>query len=132
MSCQAFHQKCDNQGATITLIKCRFAGVEDSQVLGGFIDQSWNSNKDWNISTQAFLFSLSDRRNPVKCPINKIKSAFCGSPEWGPKFGEDLQIEKTFQTGRLGNWAYANANLLSPSGKVESFLVEEVEVYRVQ
>jgi len=131
MSPQALHQKCDGKGATITLIKCRFPGIEEPHVIGGFLDKSLNSNQGWTSSEEAFLFSLSGHQNPIKCPIYRVQSAFYGTLEWGLKFGEDLQIEKTFKAGRIGNWAYSNASLLSPT-KASNFLVEEVEVYQVQ
>ena len=131
MSSQAFHEFCDGKGPTITLVKCRFDGALESRNLGGFIDQSWHSKNCYSKSSEAFLFLLNEQGNSVKCPILRVNRAISGSNEYGPKFGEDLEIEKTFQTGCLGQYAYSNASALC-QGNTNTFRVEEIEVFQVQ
>ncbi len=50
-----FHGKCDNKGATVTVITSR-----EGYVFGGYADQSWTSPPNFTsvASSSAFLFSL--------------------------------------------------------------------------
>ena len=48
-----FHGKCDNKGATVTVITSR-----EGYVFGGYADQSWTSAGTEVASSSAFLFSL--------------------------------------------------------------------------
>jgi len=84
MSAQMFHKKCDNKGATITFIKSKFKGAESSRVIGGFVDQSWNSKECFTSGNKAFLFSMAEGVVPVKCDLNRPERAFYGSASFGP------------------------------------------------
>ena len=53
-----FHDKCDNKGATITVIRSSGAFI-----FGGFSDKSWKSFGDWCKSEKPFLFSLKSPSN---------------------------------------------------------------------
>jgi len=135
MSSQIFHQQCDAQGATVTLIQCRFNGASSSSVLGGFIDESWHSESRYSDSKRAFLFSLSSATSPVKCPIIESSSqfAFYGNLNFGPRFGggHDLWIENDFKKGRITFNSYSNAASLCWNEE-STFDVEEVEVFHVE
>uniref|UniRef100_A0A7S1BY61 TLDc domain-containing protein n=1 Tax=Corethron hystrix TaxID=216773 RepID=A0A7S1BY61_9STRA len=48
-----FHEKCDNQGSTVTVVKST-----EGYVFGGFADLPWSSRGDYKASSRAFLFSL--------------------------------------------------------------------------
>jgi len=134
-SASMFHRKCDGKGASVTLVKCRFKGAESSSVIGGFIDQSLNSNDEWTASEQAFLFSITSGALPVKCPILESARmyAFYGNSGYGPWFGsgEDLFINSTFENGRIHPQTYSNASALFFNNK-KHFTVEEFEVFQVQ
>jgi len=129
------HHKCDNKGATVTLIKCKFEGADSSSVLGGYLDQSWNSTNSFVTSNKAFIFSLTAGTIPIKCPIleSKKESAFCGSYGSGVGFGggHDLCIRENFTEGYVFPCSYSNANALRPQNQ-KNFAVEEVEVFQVQ
>jgi len=134
MSPQAFHEKCNNKGATITLIKCRFNGTPRESILGGFLDQSWNSNESWIGSYEAFLFALGEHRgNSVKCSISEPHYAAYGSGQWGPVFGNALCVHNNFKTGAVGPQSYSNTIILcNGDGMKTTFIVEDVEVFCVQ
>ena len=135
MACEKFHEKCDGKGATITLLKCRFKGAQESSVLGGFIDKSWHSNELWTSSKEAFLFSLKEGKAPIKCPIleSESNSAFYGAPKGGLYFGNgtDLYVREDFKTGLITPRTYSNAVALC-DGKERNFSVEDIEVFLVQ
>jgi len=133
MSSEMFHNKCDNKGATVTLIKCKFNGDVSSSLIGGFIDQSWNSIFDYTASEKAFLFSLTAGIPPVKCPIEKSQYAFYGQSDYGPTFGggHDLYIANNCRQGTLHPRSYLKTAALSPNNQ-RNFTVEEIEVFQVQ
>ena len=58
-----FHEKCDNQGPTITLIK-----NEKGNIFGGFSSVSWTSHGDYKQAPNSFLFTLTNiyGTNPTK------------------------------------------------------------------
>lgn len=80
-SAKKFHEKCDGQGNTLTLIYSN-----SGRRFGGFVSASWHKNKKYSSDKRAFLFSLDDK------VIYYIKDdcanyALWGGPEYGPCFG---------------------------------------------
>ena len=81
---QDFHSRCDNKGATVTVIKCT-----GGFVFGGYADRPWNSIGNYTQS-KAFLFSLVSPRGatPVKLPFVQGRNTGCHcAPSYGPSFG---------------------------------------------
>lgn len=136
-----FHAQCDDQGATLTLIKLR-----KGHIFGGFTNESWDTEGGFRRDEKAYLFSLADPhgRRPFICPLktgdDKLRAVFHGR-KYGPIFGrQDLTInldkpEKSFS--RLG-LVYEMPPKIRKA-KPESILggsftdwdVEEVEVYAI-
>ena len=65
MTNTAFHNKCDNKGETITLIK-----NEKGNLFGGYASISWTGNNNYYSAPESFLFTLSNVYNtePTKFP----------------------------------------------------------------
>jgi hypothetical protein len=88
-----FHAKCDNKGATLTVIKCT-----DGYVLGGYANSGWNSSGSWQTATGSFLFSLHGPSGvgPVKLHLidPNHQHAMYGNSSHGPTFGggHDLRV----------------------------------------
>ena len=82
-----FHTKCDNKGATITVIRSN-----DDFIFGGFSDKPWiSANKSCN-SDKAFLFYLKSPSNEVGLTNMRIRQgmcyqAICQKSFHGPIFG---------------------------------------------
>ncbi|CAI2162309.1 12518_t:CDS:2, partial [Funneliformis geosporum] len=55
----AFHQKCDNKGANIVVIKIK--GTE--QIAGGYNPFGWEGNSQWKSTKDSFMFSFVNRTN---------------------------------------------------------------------
>ncbi|KAJ6234769.1 pep-cterm sorting domain-containing protein [Anaeramoeba flamelloides] len=97
---QTFHQKCDNKGKSIILIK-----LKNQSLFGGFAAIDWDSTSRFKQSTgnKSFLFSLISLDPNFEEPIKlyayhkKKKELYCSS-NFGPSFGgsfagiSDLQI----------------------------------------
>ncbi|KAJ6236986.1 hypothetical protein M0813_03393 [Anaeramoeba flamelloides] len=92
---QTFHQKCDNKGKSIILIK-----LKNKSLFGGFAAIDWNSTtSEWKQSkgNKSFLFSLisldPNFKEPLKMPLyqNHKYEILC-SQNYGPYFGYDLSL----------------------------------------
>lgn len=83
-SAQAFHQQCDDQGPTVTVLY-----NTNSTIYGGYLSQRWNSNGGYINDIKAFLFRLqyNGSSNPLKFPIKDDSKAGFGSNSCGPTFG---------------------------------------------
>ena len=88
-----FHNRCDNQGPTITLCK-----NDKDNIFGGYSSISWTSeNGNWHSANGCFLFTLTNIHNtaPTKFPNTKNQeNAVYHNKNYGPWFGNghDLVI----------------------------------------
>ncbi|XP_046564052.1 interferon-induced protein 44-like [Haliotis rubra] len=86
----AFHSKCDNLGATVTVAR-NTAGW----VFGGYTNVSWGvTSSSYSYDDRAFLFRL-DRDGSFQPKKYRLKDehekrAICQNSSCGPYFGEDL------------------------------------------
>jgi hypothetical protein len=100
MWAETFHQKCDNRGPTLCLVRSR----NNQKVFGGFAEMAWNPdlndvNPNFSKFKQSFLFSLKDRS--ILHLTGKNNSRALGySEKRGPIFGKFNVIsgEKTYYT----------------------------------
>ncbi|CAF3422717.1 unnamed protein product [Rotaria socialis] len=87
----AFHSRCDNEGATITIIQS-----DQNYLFGGYTSVSWTSNGGYKTDPTAFLFTLTNPHNiqPTKYPIKSDKEdeAVCHNSSYGPRFGKGTDI----------------------------------------
>ena len=88
-SAPTFHQKCDGQGATVTVLY-----NTNNTIFGGYLSQSWNSSGGYINDPSAFLFRLqySGSSNPLKFPVTNTASAGYGHSTYGPTFGSGNDI----------------------------------------
>ena len=82
---EAFHERCDNKGPTISLFKLEHNG----DCIGGYTEAQWSSDEkgSWKRDPCALVFSLSHQRSYKF--INPEKAICCLSI-WGPWFGGAL------------------------------------------
>jgi len=90
MSADAFHNKCNNKGPTISLFK-----NENGYIFGGYASIDWTSYGNYKSAPDSFIFTLTNRYNisltkfPNSCPNQSI---YDGST-YGPTFGaHDIYI----------------------------------------
>ena len=134
-----FHAKCDNKGATITVIRS-----SDGFIFGGFADKSWTSANKYCDSDKSFLFSLKSPSNEVGTAKMRIKqntysNAICHGPSYGPTFGggHDLYIASDANKNNTSITNFGHTYELPP-GQTREFLVgsnnfkvSEIEVFQV-
>eukprot|EP01052_Picozoa_sp_SAG31_P032813 SAG31_NODE_3637_length_4035_cov_1.699695_2_plen_723_part_00 len=133
-----FHAKCDNQGPTLTIIKCT-----GGYIFGGFLDASWASNNQPIASAgKAFLFTLNNPVGlaPTKMRVTHASQAGAGHNNYGPCFGTNYDMYVA-DSANSNSDSYTNVGSAYqlPHGQVaNSFLTgaynyqaAEVEVFRV-
>ena len=137
-----FHEKCDNQGPTITLIK-----NEKGNIFGGFSSVSWTSYGNYKQAPNSFLFSLTNiyGTNPTKFQLknNNDSYAIYDHSSYGAIFGngQDLFIKNDFFNN--GIYSYFPCAYEDSIGKGKSiftgdtnnntkdFKVKEIEVFKL-
>ena len=136
-----FHEKCDNQGETITLYK-----NEKGNIFGGYSSISWTSNPDsLNNAPGSFLFTLTNIYNlePTQFQSNNDKQEVRHCPDYGPSFGggTDIGIYKDYYN--MGAWTYFPNTYQDILGKGKSiftgnsnkdkveFRIKEIEVFKI-
>ena len=134
-----FHSKCDNKGATVTVIKST-----GGYVFGGYADLPWASSGQWLSSSNAFIFALQYPSGvaPVKMPLTQAphSNAMYDHSSYGPTFGFGHAIHVADNANSNSN-SYNNAGHASqlPAGQSAqtfftgacNFQAAEIEVFRV-
>ena len=128
-SASSFHDKVDNMGPIIVIIK-----TSDNKIIGGFSSKSWSS-KNINIcDEEAFLFSDFNKFNITSKEKDK---ACCHKQNEGPHFGKNALIISnnclTNNNNICGNDTFSfknNYNLLGKKNQTK-FKINDYEIYHV-
>ena len=91
-----FHNKCDNKGPNICLIK-----NEKGNIFGGYSSISWSSDGSYHAANGSFLFTLTNIHGtkPTKFPNSQNQNyAVQHLSDYGPIFGNgwDLYISDNY------------------------------------
>ena len=102
-----FHNKCDNQGPTICLIK-----NDKGNIFGGYSSISWTSNSCYKSANGSFVFTLTNIHEtaPTKFPNTQDQNyAIYHHPSYGPTFGNGfvLYISNNYLNNN-NNGSYSN------------------------
>ena len=128
-----FHRKCDNKGATVTIIE-----TTKGRRFGGYTSLNWDSSSGWKNDKEAFLFSLdNDKKYEV---IQEAKYKVWSNAGYGQWFGNNgnigLAYEKNYFIGNdthrenFGNKCYSTTVENELSGG-KTFNISKMEVYQV-
>ena len=139
----AFHQKCDNQGPTVTVLY-----NPQGSIYGGYTALSWDQSGNYGNDPSSFLFRLQyngkEAGNKFTCatPGNAIYK----DAAYGPTFGGNNDLRSFTNTVNasggyytLNGYSYMGINNTFynyngiPSSQIfnDSMQVTELEVYRV-
>jgi len=82
-----FHNKCNNQGPTISLFK-----NDKGNIFGGYASIDWTSCNNWKSAPDSFIFSLTNIHGtePTKFPNSNTSYSIYDHSGDGPKFGSDI------------------------------------------
>ncbi|KAF0424046.1 btb/poz domain-containing protein 19-like [Gigaspora margarita] len=127
LSSQAFHQKCDNKGATITIAKTQNSDL----LIGGYNPLNWDSENKWRVTMDSFIFALNynDLKNATVSRINhdnRIHAIGCNK-SYGPWFGEgpDLRVSSNSNIWQHKTKSYPKF------AKVDSVTIVDYEVFQI-
>ena len=132
---QAFHRLCDDQGATLTVVRSK-----GGYVFGGYASVSWkSSNGTYSADASAFMFTLT---NPVNQPAKYVPIAndpyaiYC-NPTYGPTFGGGHCLH-LFGDGGKPYTSFPSSSYVDTTGRGSAtftgeynFEIDEVEVWKV-
>ena len=125
-----FHDRCDNKGPTLTLIK-----TVEGRVCGGYTSVSWDTRRSYKTDSESYLFTLNPNHTfVVKQPDGAIEC----NRKWGPMFGNSLEVWLGWDgdcwsdaiDDIFGNIQDKDGNSLL-TGSEDEFIASEVEVFRV-
>ena len=139
MTCNAFHNKCDNNGKTICLVL-----NDKGNIFGGYSSIPWTNNGGNKTANDCFLFTLTNIYNtePTKFPYEKKRSVYHGSI-YGPIFGDsgcDLGFAYNFNGNNncWSNFPYSYKDILGKGKSIFTgdnnniyFNLKELEIFEL-
>ena len=131
-SARNFHDKCDNRGTTLTLVK-----TVDGWIFGGYTTCAWQSGVNrYDKCEDVFMFSLSLLK---KYPFNyKGSNVIVNLDYKGPTFGFGYDMSISDKCLSRESTCYSPSSFIGCdevnefNGKKNTFIVKEVEVYAVE
>jgi hypothetical protein len=126
---KTFHEKCDNKGPTLIIIK-----TTKGFRFGGFNPITWDISGDYKISNSVFIFSL-DKKKKYLLNNGHDKFAICGSST-KIAFGGGHDISILDQCSKnINNYTYPysfnTTEKFELNGGEKNFIVSDMEVYLV-
>ncbi|PKY22541.1 hypothetical protein RhiirB3_436540 [Rhizophagus irregularis] len=124
----AFHEKCDNKGATIVIVKIK----NSEQIVGGYNPLNWDSSGEYKLTYDSFLFSFTDRNNfhsaKVGYSYGDVRPIGCHGSH-GPIFGySDRGKDFNF----YGKTWFSDVNHCYPNVDIpKNFKADDYEVFQV-
>ena len=125
-----FHESCDNQTNTLTLIE-----TKNKFKFGGYTECAWSSNNEEKVDKNSFLFSLNNDKKYIKKDQEK-SSIYCDS-DYGPFFGSfgnnDIVVNGNIKKGSVKK----NGNFLDEemykeiNGGKSNFIIKNLKVFKI-
>ena len=135
MSGDAFHNKCNNKGPTISIIK-----NEKGYIFGGYTSIDWTSYGNYRSAPDSFIFTLTNMYNiaPTKFPnTNTTYSIYDYSP-YGPTFGGGFDICIFYNSSQYTNLGHSYKDVLGKGYSIfkgdndnYNFNLKEIEVFKL-
>jgi len=128
MTSNAFHEKCNNRGPTVTIIKSKHG-----KIFGGFIDQAWTTRSGYINTRNSWLFSLITKaKYEMNDPSTYAQYGGYDASGYGPTFGggHDIYLATDFTSNSnyCNRHSYNFPDYTTLAGGY-NFQVEEVEVF---
>src|SRR5581483_8389386 len=82
----AFHQKCNNKGATVVVAKVK----NSEKIIGGYNPLFWDSSNTYKSTNDSFIFSFTDGNNFQSAKVGYCNNNQCAVhcySSYGPTFG---------------------------------------------
>ena len=138
---EIFHERCDNKGPTIILIK-----LDSGHIFGAFNSLDYKSKFEYEESDNNFIFSVTDGkiRKPIRCKVIKQMKRYAlkqSGKQNSPGFGISNSADLFIAFKKLNN-SYSNLNtvykcpkgynpLTFLAGKPNNWNILDVEIYSI-
>jgi len=131
-----FHNKCDNQGPTISLFK-----NDKGNIFGGYASTDWTSNNSYKSAPDSFIFTLTNIHGtePTKFPNSDSRYSIYDDSTCGPTFGGGHDIH-TNKEGSYANFPNDYKDILGKGKSIFTgdlnnsnmyFNLKEIEVFKI-
>ncbi|XP_053391215.1 interferon-induced protein 44-like [Mercenaria mercenaria] len=125
-----FHQKCDNQGPTVTVLY-----NQQGSVYGGYAPVNWTSSGGWINNTTAFLYQLrlngNDKTTKFTLKPAGYLHALYHCQSYGPTFGSGHDLPTFRNTVNSSGHSYDCQGISADQIINGNSNVTELEVYKV-
>ncbi|CAB4397973.1 unnamed protein product [Rhizophagus irregularis] len=121
----AFHDKCDNKGATIIVVKIE----ETNQIVGGYNPLDWEGSDICKNTQDSFIFIFDNYRDINTGRIGRVTDAshaLVCSNRWGPIFGNGHDLSMNC----VGKWVSRGSSTYSYLGIPYDFANDDYEVFQ--
>ncbi|RGB41485.1 hypothetical protein C1646_685352, partial [Rhizophagus diaphanus] len=127
-----FHEICDNQSHTISIIKLQGS----NEILGGYNPNIWVSNWCHIADKDSFIFSFKDKNSIENYILSRVKDeqhAIFNNPNYGPTFGSGLVLfgNDFFNMSYCKNMKKYPNYEKSIRETERTFSVEEYEIFQI-
>jgi len=127
-----FHNKCNNQGPTISLFK-----NDKGYIFGGYASTDWTSCNNYKSAPDSFLFTLTNIHGtePTKFPNSNTNHSIYDYSTFGPTFGGGHDIYYTYS-----NFPHSYQDILGKGKSIftgdlnnnnNSLKIKEIEVFKI-
>ena len=137
MNANYFHNKCNNQGPTISLFK----NVK-GYIFGGYASTDWTSCNDYKSASESFIFTLTNiyGTKPTKFPNSKTANSIFDYHSQGPRFGDDIETLYSNNNSSSSYFPHSYQDILGKGKSIftgdlnnnnTSFNIKEIEVFKI-
>ena len=134
-----FHNKCNNQGPTISLFK-----NDKGNIFGGYASTDWTSSNNYKSAPESFIFTFTNIHGtePTKFPNSDTKYSIYGGSDRGPTFGGGHDIYTLYSSNNTSASYFPNSyqDILGKGRSIftgdlnnsnTSFNLKEIEVFKI-
>ena len=134
-----FHNKCDNEGPTISLFK-----NEKGNIFGGYASIDWTGNGGYKSAPDCFIFTLTNIHGtePTKFPNSNTNNSIYDGSNYGPTFGGGTDIETLSGSNNscCSGFPHSYQDILGKERSIftgdlnnsnTSFNLKEIEVFKI-
>ena len=135
MSADAFHNRCNNKGPTISLFK-----NENGYIFGGYASIDWTSYGNYKSASDCFIFTLTNMYNiePTKFPNTNTSKSIYDHSSYGPTFGGGYDICIWFSPNQYLTNFHSYKDVLGKGYSIfkgnndnYNFNLKEIEVFKL-
>jgi len=135
MEANYFHNKCNNEGPTISLFK-----NEKGYIFGGYASTDWTSSGGYKSAPESFIFTLTNIHGtePTKFPNSNTSYSIDDYSDYGPTFGgHDIYTNKN---GSNASFPHSYQDILGKGKSIftgdlnnnnQYFNLKEIEVFKI-